>query len=167
MAWSIETGEWERAEDENWDRDNCGLRYRVFVQMVHLHLFYLFWPNGAFHTFCFLLFCFVFFCFWILTWIGRFSTSICGCGRYRPIRHESAWISPIQRKSAWVCAVLAWVVKPKKKKKLDAALTCRQQRPSCVALSGCIGCGCNGHFASFVHPRTLVEMEKDYHFLVS
>ena len=55
----------------------------------------------------------------------------------------------------------------KTKKKLDAALTCRQQRPSCVALSGCIGCGCNGHFASFVHPRTLVEMEKDYHFLVS
>ena len=117
MAWSTETGEWERAEDENWDRDNCGLRYRVFVQMVHLHLFYLFGPNGAFHTFCFLLFCFfVFFFFWISTWIGRFSTSICGCGRYRPIRHKSAWISPIQRKSARVCAVLAWVMKPKQKK---------------------------------------------------
>ena len=54
VAWSTKTREGERAEDEN-----CGLRYRVFVQTVRFATFYflfLFQPNGAFVPFVFLFF---------------------------------------------------------------------------------------------------------------
>ena len=42
----------------------------------------------------------------------------------------------------------------KKKKKLDAAPTHEQRRPSRVAVSGHIGRGCNMGFSVFVHPSS-------------
>ena len=70
VAWSIKTREWERAEDKNWDRENCGLSYKVFVQTVR------FTP----------------FVFLISAWIGRFSTGIGGFAQYGLSRRESARI---------------------------------------------------------------------------
>ena len=93
VAWSTKTREGERAEDEN-----CGLRYRVFVQTVRFATFYflfLFQPNGAFRTFCF--FCFLNF------------------GLNRPVRRRYRWLWPIRTDSALIGAYRAEKKKRKEK----------------------------------------------------
>ena len=82
-----------------------------------------------------LFFCFLFlFLFLILAWIGRLGANISDFARYRLSQSESARFSANRPKSTSHRRESAQVME-KKKKKLDVAPTCRQQRPLCVTAS--------------------------------